>query len=64
MENNKYCKTCKSNCNIKEFIKIIRRTDYSLNADNEGVTLYLKELKQCINCRTKNIYYKNFEHKK
>ena len=64
MENNKYCNTCKSYCDIKEFIKIISRRAYGLNADNEGITLYLKELKQCIDCRNKSRYYKNLEHKK
>ena len=64
MENNKYCNTCKSYHDIKEFIKIISRRDYGLHADNEGITLYLKELKQCLNCRCKNTFYKNLEHKK
>jgi len=60
----KYCKTCKSSHNVKEFLKIIKRKDYSLNSDNDGITLYLKELKTCESCRTKKLYYKNVEHKK
>lgn len=55
----KYCKTCKMDHCLKKFLKIIKRKDYSLNSDNDGITLYLKELKTCKDCRTKklNIYF-------
>ena len=64
MDKMKYCNSRKSDKNIKEYLKIIRRKDFSLNSDNDGYSYLLKELKQCICCRNKNIYYKKLEHKK
>ncbi len=57
----KYCKSCKLSQRVKEFLKTVRRKDYSLYSDSDGVTLYLVELKTCKSCRTKNIYYKNVD---
>ena len=64
MDRTKYCKSCKLYKNIKEFLKIIRREDFGLNSDEDGFSHFLKELKQCISCREKCIYYKNLQHKK
>ena len=64
MDKMKYCKSCKLDKNIKEFLKIIRRCDFGLHSDNDGYSYLLKELKQCICCRNKSTYYKNLEHKK
>ena len=64
MDKIKYCKSCKLDKNLKEFLKIIRREDFGLNSDEDGYSHLLKELKQCISCREKCIYYKNLQHKK
>ena len=53
MENHKYCNTCRKTYKETEFIRVIKRKDYGINADSHGITYFLKPCKTCDTCRFK-----------
>ena len=53
MENQKYCKMCKKSVDASSFFRIIKRTDFGLNSDNQGISYFLKPCKSCNMCRFK-----------
>ena len=53
MENPKYCKMCKQSFDVNSFFRVIKRKDYGINADSQGITYFLKPCKTCNSCRFK-----------
>ena len=54
MENQKYCDMCKQSFNVNSFFRIIKRTDFGLNSDNQGITYFLKPCDMCRNKALEN----------
>jgi hypothetical protein len=53
MDNQKYCNTCKKSFDSSSFYRVIKRKDYGLNADSQGISYFLKPCKTCNSCRFK-----------
>ena len=53
MDSLKYCNTCKKTFNVTSFFRIIKRTDFGLSCDSQGITYFLKPCKTCNSCRFK-----------
>ena len=58
MENQKYCKMCKKSFGVNSFYRIIKRTDFGLNCDSQGISYFLKPCKTCNMCRNKALEYR------
>ena len=44
---------CKKSFDVNSFFRVIKRKDYGLNADSQGITYFLKPCKTCNSCRFK-----------
>ena len=53
MDNQNYCNTCKKSFDSSSFNRVIKRKDYGLNADSQGISYFLKPCKTCNSCRFK-----------
>ena len=53
MENHKLCNTCKKTFNVTSFFRIIKRFDFGLNCDSQGISYFVKPCKTCNMCRNK-----------
>ena len=55
MENLKLCNTCKKSFSVNSFFRIIKRTDFGLNSDSQGISYFVKPCKSCNECRFKSL---------
>ena len=53
MENLKFCNTCKKSFDVNSFFRIIKRTDFGMSCDSQGISYFVKPCKSCNECRFK-----------
>ena len=54
MDKIKYCNTCKKTFDINSFFRIIKRTDFGMSCDSQGISYFVKPCKSCNECRFKS----------